>query len=453
MELYIPHASTSSHSTFTASYPHEAMEGTRSDLNPLEPLGSTVYAHIHEDDRVKSAKFAPRAEKGQLVGYDCSTIYRVFIHDEKKKVRKVIRTKDLKIGDNAVPKGNTELPTYDAIMEKRSTSQREHNSRGARNNTTPSNLPEAEGAVRTTKRGRGRPTKQPLQILLADVMNLCDDDQHSIIDPSGYRDDDPLILVTKMLERHNIRDPRTWVLLNTIAATNSDTKEPQNYRESRASENAEQWDAAMPEEYDTLIENEIWTIVNASQVPLNHKALDGKWVYRIKKGPNDEIIKWKARWVVKGFQQREGIDFHETFAAVIKPMTFRIIFALAAHFDLKIMQVDVKTAFLYDKIDEEIYVKLPQGFTQENKVCKLHKALYGPKQSPRVWYHTLRELFLNRLGLHHTEADHSVFIKDKGVEGPIVIAYVDDIQIMGPKGKGMEMRVFKELESDDADST
>ena len=96
---------------------------------------------------------------------------------------------------------------------------------------------------------------------------------------------------------------------------------------------------------------------------LHSTAIDGKWVYRVKRGPQGEILRYKARWVVRGFQQREGIDYAENFASVVKPMSYKAIFALAAAKNWEVHQMDVKTAFLYGLIEGEVYVRQPTGLT------------------------------------------------------------------------------------------
>lgn len=144
----------------------------------------------------------------------------------------------------------------------------------------------------------------------------------------------------------------------------------------------------MEEELDQLHKNETWTLIPASEMKPGHQALGGKWVYKIKRDVDGNIARFKARWVVKGYLQQFGIDFDQTFAAVVKPMAFRVLFAVAAFFDLDIDQMDVKTAFLYGLIDQLVYVDIPKGSeTEANRgmVCKLLKALYGLKQSPRLW--------------------------------------------------------------------
>lgn len=109
----------------------------------------------------------------------------------------------------------------------------------------------------------------------------------------------------------------------------------------------------MQNEVDSLTTNKTWTLVD---LPSNTHILRGRWVYKLKRGPAEEIVRHKARWVVRGFEQREGIDFNETFASVVKPMSYKAIFALTAALNWKLEQMDVKTAFLYNDVEETVYV-------------------------------------------------------------------------------------------------
>lgn len=180
----------------------------------------------------------------------------------------------------------------------------------------------------------------------------------------------------------------------------------------------------MQEEIGSLISNDTWIL---TQLPVGRTAIDGKWVYKVKRGPQGEVLRYKARWVVRGFQQREGIDYAETLASVVKPMSYKAIFALAAAKNWEVHQMDFKTAFLYGLIEGEVYVRQPTGFdNQSGQVCKLRRALYGLKRSPRVWYDTL-VAFLKSHGLKALNADLSVFVKPS----LIVAVYVDDLQITG----------------------
>jgi hypothetical protein len=113
------------------------------------------------------------------------------------------------------------------------------------------------------------------------------------------------------------------------------------------------------------------------------KPLKCKWIYNKKEGISGvEPARFKVRLVVKGFEQREGIDFNEVFSPVVRHTSIRVMLAIVALFDLELEQLDVKTAFLHADLDEEIYMTQPQGFSapsQEHLVCHLQKSLYGLK--------------------------------------------------------------------------
>ncbi len=132
--------------------------------------------------------------------------------------------------------------------------------------------------------------------------------------------------------------------------------------------------------------------------------------------------------MVKGYLQQFGIDFDQTFASMVKLMAFRVLFAIAAYYDLNIDQMDVKIAFLYSLIDQLVYVQIPKGLedsTNRGKVCKLLKALYGLKQAPRLWYKTLSKFLLEKLGFSRINADHSIFVTSAGIHRPIISTFVD----------------------------
>jgi hypothetical protein len=198
--------------------------------------------------------------------------------------------------------------------------------------------------------------------------------------------------------------------------------EPKTLKEAMNYGQWKLWEAAIKEEYTSLVENGTWTPQNC---PNDRESLSGKWVFKINRGAGGEILRYKARWVVRGFEQRAGLDFHKTFASMVKPMSYKAIFAYAAAYDWEIEQMDVKTAFLYGEINTEIWIELPSGC---GVACtaKLNKALYGLKQSPRVWYNTLAT-FLSDQGFEPLDADSSVFCRT----GTIIAIYIDDLLIAG----------------------
>ena len=220
-------------------------------------------------------------------------------------------------------------------------------------------------------------------------------------------------------------------------ATPSEPFEPRNWAQAMKQPGAGTWRKAAKEEYDSLMENKTWVLV---EPPMNRDVLRGRWVFKYKRGMSGKIIRHKARWVVRGYEQKLGIDYADTFASVVKPMSYKSLFAIAAALDLEIEQMDVKTAFLYGTLDEDIYVEQPHGFDDgTTKVCKLNKALYGLKQSPRVWYQTL-STFLKSKGYNPIDADHSVFTKDGKT---FVAVYVDDLLLCGP-----DMEIINTLKRD-----
>jgi hypothetical protein len=90
---------------------------------------------------------------------------------------------------------------------------------------------------------------------------------------------------------------------------------------------------------------------------LNRDVFKGRWVFKYKRGVTREIIHYKARWVVKGYEQQQGIDYADISASVIKPMSYKTLFVIAASLDLEVERMDVKTAFLYSTLEEEIFVQ------------------------------------------------------------------------------------------------
>lgn len=140
----------------------------------------------------------------------------------------------------------------------------------------------------------------------------------------------------------------------------------------------------MEREYTSLLANEMSTLIEFS---LGRRAIQNKWVFKVKTATDGSVSRYKARLVAKGFSQREGVDYSETFSHVVKFDSIRTIILIAAVEDMHIIQFDVETAFLHGAIEEDIFMAQPKGFVDSShptKVCKLQKALYGLKQALRV---------------------------------------------------------------------
>ena len=147
------------------------------------------------------------------------------------------------------------------------------------------------------------------------------------------------------------------------------------------------WKDAMEEEMSSLHNNDTWELTELSK---GKKAIGYKWVYAKKQGSlKEDTVRYKVRLIAKGYAQREGIDYNEIFSHVVKHSSIQILLTLVAQYELDLDQLNVKTAFLYGDLDEEIYMTQPMGFKtagKKNMVCKLKKSLYGLKQSTRQWY-------------------------------------------------------------------
>ena len=142
----------------------------------------------------------------------------------------------------------------------------------------------------------------------------------------------------------------------------------------------------MEEEHATLLQNHTWDLVPC---PPRANIISGKWVYKHKFQSDGSLERYKAHWVLRGFTQRPGVDFAETFSPVVKPATVRTVLSLALSGGWPIHQLDVKNAFLHGTLSETVYCAQPSGFedpVHPDFVCRLNKSLYGLKQAPRAWY-------------------------------------------------------------------
>ncbi|GJT21447.1 putative ribonuclease H-like domain-containing protein [Tanacetum coccineum] len=188
----------------------------------------------------------------------------------------------------------------------------------------------------------------------------------------------------------------------------------------------ESWVDAMQEELLQFKIQKVWILVD---LPYGKRAIGTKWVYRNKKDERGVVVRNKARLVAQGHRQEEGIDYDEVFAPVARIEAIRIFLAFASYMGFIVYQMDVKSAFLYGKIDEEVYVSQPPGFIDPKypqKVYKVVKALYGLHQAPRAWYATL-STFLLQHGYRRGTIDKTLFIKKDKHDIILVQVYVDDI--------------------------
>ncbi|GJQ67513.1 hypothetical protein Trydic_g8329 [Trypoxylus dichotomus] len=252
-----------------------------------------------------------------------------------------------------------------------------------------------------------------------------------------FVDEDDLQVDTNTYQlrpRSNIKPLKRYELNFTEMYT------PETYEEAMNSGDKKQWEQAIHEEFNALKENDVWEVVT---LPENKSTIQSKWVFKIKQDDKGNIVKYKARLCAKGCNQREGIDYTETFSPTTRYDSIRVLLAIVVRFKLKLKQVDVKTAFLYGDLTEEIYIQpwLGVGITS-NQVCKLKKALYGLKQSPRNWNKKF-DYFVKEFGFTQSQANNCLYVYKAKNCLMLLILYVDDGLLMSNNEKLMNQLLSK----------
>ena len=253
----------------------------------------------------------------------------------------------------------------------------------------------------------------------ADASPLPVDGDESHDGPIRYRHMDDIMKDTRRVELEKKFAEEEAMLIVT--------EEPSCYREAAG---LPEWENSMDKEIEAIKKNSTWSLV---KLPAGHKAIGLKWVLKLKKNSEGEIIKNKARLVAKGYVQQQGIDFDEVFAPVTRLDTVRVMLAIAANRGWQVHHLDVKSAFLNGELQEEVYVTQPEGYEVKGKeflVYKLYKALYGLRQAPRAWNMRL-DKSLKELGFTRCTQEQAVYIRGKNCSGVIVGVYVDDLIVTG----------------------
>ncbi|GJV84746.1 ribonuclease H-like domain-containing protein [Tanacetum coccineum] len=235
--------------------------------------------------------------------------------------------------------------------------------------------------------------------------------------------------VVNSSKKYGLKKYVTYTNLNTsnyCFSTNlNKSSEPTSYFEAVKNPN---WIEAMNNEIEALNRNNTWTVCD---LPEGRKAIGSKWLWKIKYKSSGEIKRYKARVMAKGFSQREGFDYLETFSHVVKMSTVRCMLNVAISNGWDLFQLDINNAFLYGDLSEDVYMTLPPGFdTYKSKVCKLNKSLYGLKQAPRKWNAKLTQA-LTEHGFVQSKFHYSLFTKNSDNVFIILLVYVDDIVVTG----------------------
>ena len=185
----------------------------------------------------------------------------------------------------------------------------------------------------------------------------------------------------------------------------------------------------MDKELVALEANGTWVLTT---LPPNKRALSSKWVYKVKYRPYGSIERYKARLVIRGFQQIKDKDYKHTFSPVAKLTTVRVFIALATAKGWPLHELDINNAFLHGFLDEEVYMYPTEGYdkARAGQVCKLERSLYGLKQASRKWSLELTK-FLLKHGFRQSKSDYSLFTHVSQGCSIFILVYVDDLLIIG----------------------
>lgn len=404
--------------------PYEALTGRKPKITHLHPFGCLAIANIPKQQRKN--KFAPTGTRCVLLGYsEGNNNYKLM----EIQTKRIIFTHNATFNESVFPMKDCNSPKemFNIVTISHTTE-------------TPTNQnveddEEFHDAVEEQIEEQSADTENPVTRRL--ILRLGPPPPENQSDQySGPTLRSHTRKVINELEgTHN-------ALINFVEQQNTD---PDNYRKAISGSQRSHWISAIKEELDSLHENHVWCIV-----PANHqKTIPTRWIFKTKYDENGVLNKFKARLVIKGYLQRHGIDFNETFAPTGRLATLRTIFALAAIEGLPMHQLDIKTAFLNSNLDEDIFIQPPEGFTEwldrsnlnckkeieqlngGSRVLKLKKALYGLKQAPRAWYQEVSKWF-HKHKFKTSNSDPCLFIrKDSNDDYLYVFIWVDDMAIIG----------------------
>jgi hypothetical protein len=426
--------------------PEASYTGKQLDLSNLKTFGCLSYVHVPDETR---QKLDGKTRKGLFVGYDQeSKAYRIY----DPLTRKVMISRDVvfdedKIGLHYITQPRQEdLPrfsihTTSSIGEGRTQPEIPAEIDGGANSLShsvaaPSSSPhdlfsvaetthssssqatDSNEGERTSSDSESRPQQpdtlpNPSTVDDAPHASQRVDDNHEAEAPQGTG------RYPTRTRRPSAKYQDFWML------SAESLEDPLTYTDAVADP---AWHDAIRSEVDSVLENQTWDVIDR---PPHRKPITAKWLFKTKQ--SGDTIKRKARIVARGFQQREGVDYQDVFAPVVRWSTIRTILALAAQNNWPLHQLDVVTAFLNGTLSEDVVMEIPEGFPQAGnplKACRIKRALYGLKQAPKAWYSRIDSWLLAQ-GLTRSKYDPNLYYSTKDGKRTFILLYVDDLLITG----------------------
>ncbi len=388
----------------TKQTPIQALTGRRPNLSRMQKFGSECFVYVRD-----KRKLDPRCEKGVFIGYDKnSPAYIIYFPDTKRVQKHRVVKFVAKVG--VEQQTQTNLEPIDDFVQYRSRSPEhrvplEHKPEVRQKPEVSCHqpLPVEVKCEPEASRYPSRERRMPDRYTDCRMSKCMSDEEIDQVQCREYRDYDYCYRVMCNI--------------------------PVSFTEAVTSDKSTEWVRAMDEEMHSLRENNTFTLTT---LPEGKKIVGGRWVYAIKNNP-DGSEKYKARYVAKGYSQKMGVDYVETFSPTANLTSIRVLMQKAAHENLILHQMDVKTAYLNAPIDCEIYIEQPEGYevkshTNEKLVCKLERSLYGLKQSGRNWNKVLHD-YLTKNKFVQNQADHCVYTREMEHNKVIMVIWIDDLII------------------------
>lgn len=436
-------------SSLNKEIPYEKWFGKRVNINYFRVFGTKTYI---VDERITRGKMDQRSKEGYLVGYSeqCKA-YRIYL----PQMEKVVISRDVK---------------FSSEMRNEKKNNREYQEENNNELLDITIIPRLSNINNTDE--------------------IQENDEEESINPETRLPGRPKIVRTgkpgrpkKVYKTHNEMIPTIRVndvnaeddALENVIANNAEI----SLRQAMESNDSDEWRNAITSEFKSLIENNTWEVVTK---PKNENIIKCRMVLANKMNSKGDMYKRKARLVAKGFSQKEGYDYTYTFAPVARFESLRILLAVSVQYNLILHQIDVASAFLNGKLDEDIYMEVPELFEDSliqiireekgdiknkatqmlnnirnkfNCCCKLKKALYGLKQASRQWNMVI-DSKLKMMGLKQNKAEPCIYCINEKELMIIVLVYVDDILIAGnqiDKINEIKLKLSKDFEITDMGET
>lgn len=381
--------------------PYEVWTGSKPNLSHLRIFGSAVMVHVPKEKRLKWDK---KANKLIFLGYsDNVKGYRVY----NPETNSVTISRDIVVMEKSAES------TVNISLECKSSAEEV--------------CSKDSGSTDKEISDSGSSNSEEEKV---DSTYVIDTETESTSDDnfSNATSDPEITLVGQgtpaSLPKRERKKPDRFGYNNLCITECDDNDREITLEEALNGPESKFWRAGMKEELDSFEENNAWELVDR---PKDCTVVQCRWVFK-KKFDSSNNVRYRARLVAKGFSQKAGVDFHETFAPVVRYSTLRLLFALAAKLNLDLSHLDVTTAFLNGFLKETVYMKKPVTYESredDNKVLKLKRAIYGLKQSSRAWYQRVNDYLLD-LGYKKSKYEPCLFTKFEGKVKIIIALFVDD---------------------------